>query len=70
MSNTFLQERNIPAHVLEMIRKLRTRDTADIAVRSLRTLRLSNLVYYAKRGMEYEPLWFWSFLRRLLHLNP
>lgn len=69
MCNTFLQESNMPARALELIRKLRTRDTADIAVRSLRTLRLFNLVYYAKRGMEYEPLWFLSFFRRLLHLN-
>jgi glycosyltransferase involved in cell wall biosynthesis len=69
LSSAYLQNRNLPVPARELIRKLRTRDTADIAVRSLRTLKFSQLVYYARRGLEHEPLWFLSFLRRLLHLN-
>jgi glycosyltransferase involved in cell wall biosynthesis len=69
MSSAYLQNRDLPVSARELIRKLRTRDTADIAVRSLRTFKFPQLVYYARRGMEYEPFWFLSFLRRLFHLN-
>lgn len=69
MSSTYLQDASVPGDAKDMIRKLRTRETADIAVRSLRTFRLPELLYYARRGMEYESFWFLSFLRRLLHLN-
>jgi len=69
LSSAYLQNRDVPVHARDLIRKLRTRDTADIAVRSLRALKFSQLVHYARRGLAYEPLWFLSFLRRLLHLN-
>lgn len=69
MSAAFLQDRKVPAHAKDLIRKLRTRETADISVLSLRSFRLRNLIYYAKRGLEYDPFWSLSFVRRLLHLN-
>lgn len=69
MSSAYLQDLKVPAQAKVLVRKMRTRETADIAVRSLRTFQFSNLIYYAKRGLEYDPLWFISFLSRLLHLN-
>lgn len=69
MTGDYLKKQNLPAEAKDLIRKLRTRDTADIAVRSLRTLKFPKLVYYARLGMEYEPFWLLSFIRRLLHLN-
>lgn len=69
MSAAFLQDKDVPAHAKDLIRKLRTRETADIAVLSLRSGRFPNLIHYAKRGLEYDPLWFLNFLLRLFHLN-
>jgi glycosyltransferase involved in cell wall biosynthesis len=69
MSSTYLQDQSVPAHAKELIRKLRTRETADFAVRSLRTIHFSNMFHYARRGLEHDPFWMLSFFRRLLHLN-
>ena len=69
MTGTYLEKRNLPLEARNLIRQLRTRDTSDMAVCSLRKFDFDKFIYYLQRGIKYDPLWLLSFTRRALHIN-
>ncbi|MHB8778311.1 MAG: glycosyltransferase family 2 protein [Anaerolineales bacterium] len=67
MTKTYLEQRSIPAEARELIRKLRTRDTLEMALRSLKKMNFPKFAYYSWQGFEYDPLWLLNFIRRVAH---
>lgn len=66
MTRTYLEQRSLPIEARELIRKLRTRDTLEMAVRSLKKMNFPKFAYYSWRGIEHDPLWFLNFTRRVI----
>ena len=67
MTSAYLEKKNLPIEARKLIRKLRTRDTLEMAVRSLKKMNFPKFAYYSWRGIEYDPLWFLNFTRRVIH---
>lgn len=67
MTSSYLKQRSLPAEARRLIRKLRTGDTLELAIRSLKKMNFSKFVYYAWQGIEYDPLWLLNFTYRVLH---
>lgn len=67
MTKTYLEQRSLPIEARELIQKLRTRDTLEMAVRSLKKMNFPKFAYYLCCGVEYDPLWLLNFTRHILH---
>jgi glycosyltransferase involved in cell wall biosynthesis len=67
MTSTYLKQRSLPIEARNLIRKLRTRDTLDMAVRSLKKMNFHKFIYYSRRGIEHDPLWFLKFTLRIIN---
>lgn len=70
MTGAYLEQKSLPIEARNLIRKLRTRDTLEMAVRSLKKMNFPKFAYYSWRGIEYGPLWFQNFTRRVIHKEP
>jgi glycosyltransferase involved in cell wall biosynthesis len=69
MTGAYLEKKNLPIDARSLIRKLRTRETSEMAVRSLRKLKFDKFTYYSRRGCEYDPLWFPKFAWHVIRNN-
>jgi hypothetical protein len=66
MTSDYLQKGDLPTEARNLIKRLRTRDTAEMALRSLQKGRFNNFSYYSQRGIEYNSLWLLNFTRRII----
>jgi hypothetical protein len=67
MTGAYLEQRSLPIEARNLIRKLRTRDTLEMAVRNLKKRNFYKFAYYSQQGIKYDPLWFLNFARRIIH---
>ncbi len=69
MTGIYLRQRSLPVKAKELIRKFRTRDTLELAVRSLKKMNFSKFAYYSLQGIRYDPFWLLTLIRRVRRKN-
>ena len=69
MTSSYLEQKNLPKQARRLIRDIRTRNTLEMAVRSLKKLNLRKFAYFLRRGMEYDAFWFIKFTRRIIRAS-
>jgi glycosyltransferase involved in cell wall biosynthesis len=65
MTNLFLEQDGIPKQARKLIRDIRTRNTLEMAIRSLKKLNLQKFSFFFLRGTEYDVFWFFKFIYRI-----
>ena len=64
MTRSILEHNNLSKQGRNLIRDLHTRNTLDMAFRSLKKINLCNFTYYFHRGLKIDAFWFLKFVLR------
>jgi hypothetical protein len=67
MTGIYLEQNILPVEARNLICRLRTRETIEMAVRSLKKFNLFRFVDYFQQGIKYDPFWLQKFTRRVVY---
>lgn len=70
LAEPFLRNSNVPVHARRLITNLHTRETAELALRSILMQNLKELYFYSLKGARFDFLWPFHFFKTLAVLFP
>ena len=66
LTGHYLAQKRLPQPARAFLRKLRTRETAKMAALSIKAKKLSNAIYFARAGLQYDPTWLFYLVCKVL----
>lgn len=66
LTDDYLKQKEISAEAKSMIRELRSRDTIEMAFRTLKKLKIPSFLRYSFQGSKYDRQWLLKLIARIL----
>jgi hypothetical protein len=66
----YLRDQNLTVQAKRLITNMHTRETAELALRSMGAMKIKELYSYSVNGIRYDFLWPWHFLKTTAILVP